>query len=202
MAMLLGLALATVALHAGLDARLPLAADGTEQALAGRICALPAERQDRTRLEICRRGATQLRRVRLYLYGIDRPHPRAGELWAVRARLRVPLSYVNPAGPDLAADHLFDGLDATGTVRVAHRIGSATLYGSIRQALADAVEVGLPHEGGLARALLLGARDRLTADDWNLLRRTGTTHLVAISGLHVTLVAGWVLTLGAWRRRF
>jgi competence protein ComEC len=196
-AVLLGLALATAALHRGLDARLPLASDGAEVALLGRVCGLPAERYDRTRLELCRHQATRLRRVRLYLYGVDRPQPRAGELWAVRARLRVPLSYLNPAGPDLAADHLFDGLDATGTVRVARRVDAAGRYGAARQMLADAVARNFPDEGGLARALLLGARDRLTAEDWDLLRRTGTAHLVAISGLHVMLVAGWVLAIAA-----
>ena len=58
-------------------------------------------------------------------------------------------------------------------------------------------------------ALTLGAGERLTQDDWDLLNATGTTHLMVISGLHVglvTSVALWLLrflarvvTPGRWR---
>lgn len=41
-----------------------------------------------------------------------------------------------------------------------------------------------------------------TASDWEMFQRTGVTHLLAISGLHVTLVAGVVAVIGGacWRR--
>ncbi|OUS06008.1 hypothetical protein A9Q81_04535 [Gammaproteobacteria bacterium 42_54_T18] len=44
----------------------------------------------------------------------------------------------------------------------------------------------------LLLALLLGDRSLLTPVDWQLLSDTGTTHLIAISGLHVGLVASFV----------
>ncbi len=50
---------------------------------------------------------------------------------------------------------------------------------------------------GLLRALSLGDRSGLDPETDALLRRTGTRHLLAISGLHVGLVAG----LGAWLGR-
>ncbi|MBN2646709.1 MAG: DNA internalization-related competence protein ComEC/Rec2 [Thiotrichales bacterium] len=40
------------------------------------------------------------------------------------------------------------------------------------------------------QALLFGERDLLSADDWLLLQHTGTLHLMAISGLHMAIVAG------------
>ena len=38
-------------------------------------------------------------------------------------------------------------------------------------------------------ALAVGLTDRLSADQWRVFNATGTTHLVAISGLHITLFA-------------
>lgn len=40
-------------------------------------------------------------------------------------------------------------------------------------------------------ALTVGKTDRLTNHDWDTLRKTGTIHLVSISGLHLTIVAFW-----------
>ncbi len=45
-------------------------------------------------------------------------------------------------------------------------------------------------------ALTTGARHRLKNDDWQVLRRTGTAHLFAISGLHVGVVAWFAWFLG------
>ena len=44
---------------------------------------------------------------------------------------------------------------------------------------------------GLVQALSLGERSAIPPDQWEVLTRTGTNHLVAISGLHVGLVAGF-----------
>ncbi|MCG8669909.1 MAG: ComEC/Rec2 family competence protein [Pseudomonadales bacterium] len=43
----------------------------------------------------------------------------------------------------------------------------------------------------LLKALALGDRQNLTNDHWRLFRETGTSHLVAISGLHLGLISGW-----------
>ncbi len=47
----------------------------------------------------------------------------------------------------------------------------------------------------LLLALLLGDRSLLTPKDWQLLSDTGTTHLIAISGLHIGLVASFAYLL-------
>lgn len=39
------------------------------------------------------------------------------------------------------------------------------------------------------QALLLGERSQMTADDWHLFQQTGTSHLMAISGLHLAIMA-------------
>ena len=70
--------------------------------------------------------------------------------------------------------------------RVAARIG---------EAVAD------PDAAALLTALAVGLTDRMSADQWRVFNATGTTHLVAISGLHVTMFALLAFTAArfAWR---
>jgi competence protein ComEC len=55
---------------------------------------------------------------------------------------------------------------------------------------------------GLGRALLLGDRSGMTAEISDLFRRTGTAHLLALSGMHVSLLFAALLWPGAaWLAR-
>ena len=65
----------------------------------------------------------------------------------------------------------------------------------------DAVLAGAPHRG-IVVALATGAQDAVTDADWRLMRRSGTSHLVAISGLHLAFVAALVggIASAVWRR--
>ncbi len=47
-----------------------------------------------------------------------------------------------------------------------------------------------PHRAALASAVLLGARERIDPEQKRAFRETGTIHLLAISGLHVGILAG------------
>ncbi len=71
------------------------------------------------------------------------------------------------------------------------------LLNSLRGRLSAALERNLPSpQAELAQALLLGQRDDLPEelnDEW---RRAGTAHLLAISGLHVSVVLGVALITG------
>ncbi|MEM5448082.1 ComEC/Rec2 family competence protein [Paraburkholderia guartelaensis] len=86
-------------------------------------------------------------------------------------------------------------VDATG-VGVRIERARAALRARIDAVLGDA-----PHRG-IVIALATGAQDAISDADRRLMRNTGTSHLVAISGLHLAFVAGlagWVA--GAlWRR--
>lgn len=53
-------------------------------------------------------------------------------------------------------------------------------------AVEDAENVGA--NLGLMQALIIGDRSLLKSEHWRLFRETGTSHLIAISGLHITLV--------------
>ncbi len=59
----------------------------------------------------------------------------------------------------------------------------ARIAARIRERIAD------PDAAGLIAALAVGLTDGMSTDQWRVFNATGTTHLVAISGLHVTLFA-------------
>ncbi len=54
---------------------------------------------------------------------------------------------------------------------------------------------------GLLRALVVGDRTGIDTKMWSVFQRTGTNHLIAISGLHIGIVAGLTLLLSqfGWR---
>ena len=134
--------------------------------------------------------------------------PSAGERWWLRLRLRPPRGFSNPGGFDYEAWLLTHRLAATGYIRADghnRRLTSAQI-GLLkgREWLSHAIERALPGNdfAPIIQALGIGVRGELSASQWDVLRRTGTGHLMAISGLHIGLVAGgvyWLASLG-WRR--
>jgi competence protein ComEC len=93
------------------------------------------------------------------------------------------------------------GIGAVATVKQAERCsGDGYALLRTRQAIADQMQAWLPnHPGlGLFKALTLGDTSSLNDDDWNVFRVTGTTHLVAISGFNIGIVAGLAFFLFRW----
>src|SRR3546814_5575199 len=58
--------------------------------------------------------------------------------------------------------------------------------------------LGLRPGGALLKALTIGATSDLRDADWDAFRRTGTTHLIAISGFNLALVAGFAFFVLRW----
>jgi len=136
-------------------------------------------------------------------------HP--GERWLLTLRLRRPHGSVNPHGFDYEAWLLERGIGATGYVR---NRGTQRLLG-LRNSPFDFIErarerirdrflavLGPTPAAGILAALAVGEQRAISAEEWQLFNRTGVTHLMSISGLHVTLVSGlfaWLAGAG-WRR--
>jgi competence protein ComEC len=133
-------------------------------------------------------------------------HP--GERWLLTVRLRRPHGNVNPNGFDYEAWLLERGIGATGYVRKHKRLGSRNglfdWVGRAREAVRERFRaaLGATPAAGILAALAVGDQRAISAEEWQLFRRTGVTHLMSISGLHVTLVSGLVAGLVslAWRR--
>jgi competence protein ComEC len=136
--------------------------------------------------------------LRLSWFGAEAElHP--GSRWRVEARLRPPRGSLNPGGFDFERHALERGIVATGSVRRAHRLsfGPGPGIDALRARQAARLAALAPGDGGaLLRALTVGDRRGLQDRHWDVLRATGTSHLMAISGLHVGLVAAMGALLG------
>ncbi|MFH1382459.1 MAG: DNA internalization-related competence protein ComEC/Rec2 [Chloroflexota bacterium] len=70
---------------------------------------------------------------------------------------------------------------------------------SLRNRLSQAMAEVLPEpQASLAQGIVLGIRSNIPSPVRDEFTRTGTTHILAISGLHLTIVAGILLGLGIW----
>lgn len=122
-----------------------------------------------------------------------------GERIAVLARLSPPPAPAMPGAYDFQRRAWFARLGgvgfALGHVKPADDIGSgvgtaAIKLAKLRQAMADRIRGSLPAESGaIAAALIVGDRSAIPEETVQALRDAGLAHLLAISGLHLGLVA-------------
>ena len=213
---LLGLAWASWHSEARLAERLPGDIEGKRVELSGYVCELPqAGSFDSLRFSICgvswaeevQQSAGQLLpgRIRLSWYGRnDQTLP--GHRLRLEVVLKRPHGNLNPEGFRYE-DWLFrKGYRATGSVRAValdqdlhcswycrYHAWHQTVAEQVHRHFSDASEYPL------IASLLIGHRGYLTDRHWQTLRATGTIHLVAISGLHLGLVA---VGAGLVARRF
>ncbi|MDD5298236.1 MAG: DNA internalization-related competence protein ComEC/Rec2 [Rhodocyclaceae bacterium] len=139
----------------------------------------------------------------------------AGERWRLTVRLKRPHANLNPHGFDYEAWLFERGVRATGYVRTAklteanERLSDFVWRpGLVVERLREGVRrhffEALPDAeyAGVLVALAVGDQQSIPSDQWLLFSRTGITHLMSISGLHVTMVAGlgWWLVAWIWRR--
>jgi competence protein ComEC len=121
--------------------------------------------------------------------------PRVGERWRWLVRLSPSSDTRNDAGLDVARLAFRDGIHLAGRVLPANLVvRRATAPASVdgaRSRIAARIDASIanPDAAALVVALAVGLTDRLSLDQWRVFNATGTTHLVAISGLHVTLFA-------------
>jgi competence protein ComEC len=188
---------------------LPVDLEGVDTQVSGTLASLPQRRGRVTRFEFMPdriQEATEARlprRLRLAWYG-QHPPLHAGDRWRLHLRLKRPRGFRNPGGFDFEGWLFRRGIRATGYVRdhpANGRLGPAPGPRHALQRLRQRLETALAREladsshRGLLTALALGERGAISADQWTVLRNTGTSHLVAISGLHLGLVAGLFFTL-------
>jgi competence protein ComEC len=124
---------------------------------------------------------------------------RAGERWSLWVRLRAPRGLRNPGASDGEKYALADRITATGYVRaprLARRLAPASGLAAWREARSARIRQAVPAASSrFVRALALGDTRALADADWVTLRANGLTHLIAISGFHVGLMAGFAALL-------
>lgn len=130
---------------------------------------------------------------------------RSGEKWQLLVKLKRPHGLLNPYGIDYEKWLFQQNIGATGYVRKSNdnkRLADAALWsiGYWRESLKEYLEQELDvnQHVGVIKALVLGDRSSISAHEWEVFRKTGTSHLIAISGLHIGLVSALFFGVVRW----
>ncbi len=127
---------------------------------------------------------------------------RGGECWRMKLRLRMPHGSINPHAFDYEAWLFRQGIGAIATVREAEPCAGSSGPASLRwrQRVLDRMHEWLPQHPGLPllAALTIGDDSGLSDADWDTYRATGTSHLIAVSGFNVAIIAGFGFLFGRW----
>lgn len=207
-------------LHAGhaLSQQLPLSLERQDVVLSGHIVDLPTDEPRRTHFQLrvddgdAQPKALRGRLLQLSWYdgyrqaGSPRRHQlEPGSRWRFQLRLRAPRGLRNPGVFDGEKSALAKGIAATGYVRDpqgARQLAPPRGIDAWRESMS--ARIGNAIRSPTARyvqALALGDTRGLQDSDWESLRATGVTHLIAISGFHVGMVAALfaLFAAGLWR---
>ncbi len=143
------------------------------------------------------------RKVRVSLHGdqgfID---PAPGQVVLMTGHLTPPSGPVEPGGFDFQRMAWFDGLGAVGYTRTPVVLGRAADAGAgvlvyrARMAISHGVQARIDGEAGaFAAAIMTGDRADMGAESLDALRASNLAHLLAISGMHMGILVGFIFAL-------
>lgn len=221
-AFILGFLWALLRAHWVLDISLPNELQGKDILVTGVITSIPQEDKHKRRfefdietMEFNKKKIASIGTVRLSWYGRNRNKSRStkklklksGQRWQFWIRLKQPHGFMNPGGFDYEGWLYQKKIRATGYVRIntkKHQLAKkldneASGYSMLilRQNLYDRLSsiTSKNKFSGILLALAMGERTEITQEQWQVFRATGTSHLVAISGLHIGLLAGFIFLI-------
>lgn len=184
--------------------RLPASSGAFDLHVSGRVEGLVQRSDDRQTFDLVlltvdshEPAHLRLRRIRLSSYHSEVEFS-PGDLLDAIVRLRSPRGLYNPAASDTERYYLAESVDARAYLRelMRHTPGHPPDIDLIRLQIGNWLQARFqPQTAATLRALVTG--DRMGLDDrhWEWLRRTGTAHLLVVSGLHIAVMAtlGWIL---------
>ncbi len=160
---------------------------------------------DRVRLTLAMRDAAAGRAIKIRVnVPVEQVRPRIveGATIRMRARLMPPAAPMLPGSYDFARTAWFKGLSATGSaldgIEVIRPAERTTVFAPIQRSLSAHVHRHLDGSAGsIAAAFASGDRGAISEADEDAMRDAGLTHLLSISGLHVSAViaAAYLLSL-------
>ncbi|MFK5985992.1 MAG: DNA internalization-related competence protein ComEC/Rec2 [Pseudomonadota bacterium] len=140
-----------------------------------------------------------------------------GDFWQFKLKLKQPSGLLNPGGRDYEKWLFAHKIRAVGYIRKAKEnklldnvikpilpVSQQLLYRlhQLRQKMATQLKFILKDNEfkGIYLALILGIKDQITPLQWQVFLDSGTNHLIAISGLHIGLLAaiGFYIGLVLW----
>ena len=151
---------------------------------------------DRARLVVAMRepGSGRAMRVRVNLpAALDSPVLAEGGRVRMTVRLMPPAAPMLPGGYDFARAAWFQGISATGSVlggvTVVEPADGSGLLSRLKRDISSHVRSEISGSaGGIAAALITGDRGAIDAGDEEAMRDSGLSHLLSVSGLHVSAV--------------
>jgi len=195
--------------------------EGKEFTIEGRIAALPQGNSEGAKFAFEVDDATGALPQRIYLSWQPAwrnpqkiPEIIPGQRWEFKVKLKRPYGSLNPYTFDFERWSFHQDFGASGSVRsgeliLAKDIGLTELelrMELVRWELRKKIQSMLPADAryaGVIIALVMGDQNAIDQDDWRVFNATGIGHLISISGLHVTMLAGIGASIAAfiWRRR-
>lgn len=140
----------------------------------------------------------------LRLKWFDKDSIKPGQRWRLLVRLKKPSGLANPGGFDYQSWLITQGYSATGYVRDSslskEPANQQAIVDRMRWDAAQAIDKRTANldNKGLIKALIVGDKRQVTPELWQLFARTGTSHLMVISGLHVGLLAAMGFVIGRY----
>ena len=123
----------------------------------------------------------------------------AGSMIRLKARLALPPPMALPGTHDFARDAWFRGIGGVGRTIGAVTVIEAkapTGLDAMRKGLDQHIRTQLPgSSGSIATALATGDQNAVSKEDADAMRRSGLTHLLSVSGLHIAAVVGAAMLL-------
>lgn len=178
-----------------LNDRLDPSLSGTVRKVQGTVTTTPRALGDSLRFNFHPLEGQGLPKTLVVSWYRDWPDIRIGQQWRLEMRLKPPWGNINFAGPDKERWLFAQGIGATGSVQDGTLLVNPQNSGypaqDLRAYVGRAVSrlLGGTREAAVVLALATADRSGLSREDRRLLRVTGTSHLLAISGLHVGLAA-------------
>jgi len=214
--MLAGFAWAACVAQAALSDELAKVDEGRDIEVVGTVDSLPGRQDGSIRFNFTVESPSAVPpHIVLSWYaglrpGSGRPPPEMlpGERWRLKVRLQRPHGNANPYGFDYEVWLLEQGLRATGYVRAEGRNERLsgfvpTVHNAVertRYTIRERIGAALPNAryGAVIAALAMGDQRAISQQDWQVFNRTGISHLVSISGLHITMIAGLAAWMVGW----
>lgn len=207
-ALLSGLLLSTAVAQNQLSKRIATEWEGQDIILHGKVLGIPNAKEDGTRFrfKINQASLKEEPEKQIQFKGIVRlgwfqnvETINAGESWQLVARMKRPSGFLNPGGFDYEKWLFTERVSATGYIRKSkdqNKRLSASPWWSVnhvRQIIHQKIQTEVEDKPSAAilSALVVAVRTQFDDEQWKLLQQTGTSHLVAISGLHIAVVAGF-----------
>lgn len=194
--------------------KLPESLVGELIQVQGRVLGLPNKYERSTRFDFAVTQAKPantrhapvtpitIKKIRLSWY-YPKQAIKSGQVWQFTVKLKRPHGRLNPGSFDYERWLFVHNIGATGYVKnkpPPRLLATDTAFKHIatsRQLIADKLDnlLGNSKHRGLIKALTIGNKNEISQQQWAIFKATGTVHLLAISGLHIGLIAGLVYSL-------